>query len=347
MRLNAGWPSALTLLALLASACDAGRDFRHDFVALGTVVTVTAYGVHEQEFRSATDSIEAYFARIGNEWYVDTPGELRRANEAIAAGQPVKVSAALKELIEAATVYESLSDGLFNICIGRTIRLWGFYAATPQPAQVPDPAQIKALLASGPGTAQLSWDGLTLRSANPDIRLDVGGIAKGAIALNANRILRAHGIDNAIVNIGGDLAVAGQVNGRDARIGIRSPDGGPPLAMLDVHSGEAVFTSGNYERFVEIDGQRYTHILDPTTGRPVEHTASVTVVHTDPVLADAAATALLVGGPERFAALVTRFELRYALLIDKGGDTSLTSGMAERLHWAEPFQERAVTGPGT
>ena len=344
---NAGWLSALTLVALLASACDAGRDYRRDFVALGTVVTVTAYGVREQEFNSAADSIEAYFADIGKQWYVTAPGELRRANEAIAAGRPVEVSAALKHLIEAASGYESLSGGLFNICIGRTIKLWGFYEAPPEAARKPNAEELAALLESQPGTSQLSWDGLTLSSANPHVMLDVGGIAKGTIVQRAIEILRDYGIDNAIVNIGGDLAVTGQVNGHDARIGIRSPDGGPPPAMLNVHSGEAVFTSGNYERFVEIDGQRYTHILDPTTGQPVAHTASVTVVHTDPVLADAAATALLVGGPERFDALVASFELHYALLIDEGGDTSLTSGMAERLHWVEPFQDRASKDPET
>ena len=95
-------------------------------------------------------------------------------------------------------------------------------------------------------------------------------------------------------------------------------------------------TSGNYERFIEIDGKRYTHIFDPRTGYPVEHTASVTVVDTDPVLADAAATALLVGGPNEFDEIVAMMDLTYALLIDTQGDIRLTPAMAERLHWTEP-----------
>lgn len=336
MRSNAGWLSALCLLALLAGSCDARREHRRDFVAFGTVVTLTAYEVHERDFRTAADRLEHYFANIGTAWYVNSNGELQATNEAIAAGRSIEVSPALKDLILAASDYEALSHGLFNICLGRVIERWGFYEHQASPAVAPSTTELQTLLQSQPGTRQLRWDGLRLSSTNPDIMLDVGGIAKGYIVAQAMRMLAAGGVENAIVNAGGDLAVAGQVNGRDARIGIRSPDGGKPVAGLDVHAGEAVFTSGNYERYVEIGDRRYTHILDPASGQPVAHTASVTVVHTDPVRADAAATALLVGGPEQFEALVDALGLRYALLIDERGDTSLTSGMAERLHWLEP-----------
>ena len=86
-----------------------------------------------------------------------------------------------------------------------------------------------------------------------------------------------------------------RVDGREARIGIRAAGDGPPVAGIDARPGEAVITSGTYERYLEIGGRHYAHVLDPGTGQPVGHTVSVTVIHTDPVLADAAATALLVG----------------------------------------------------
>ena len=148
-------------------------------------------------------------------------------------------------------------------------------------------------------------------------------------------ILGKHAIDNAIVNIGGDLSVIGSVNGREARIGIRSPIGGTPIAGIDVQSEETVFTSGNYERYIDIDGRRYTHVFDPRTGYPVGHTASVTVVDRDPVRADAAATALMVGGPAEFDSIVDSMNLSYALLIDTSGDTRLTRGMRERIDWLD------------
>ena len=99
------------------------------------------------------------------------------------------------------------------------------------------------------------------------------------------------------------------------------------------YTSHTVISSGNYERFFEIDGKRYHHILDPATGFPVPHTAAVTVVHSDPVLADAAATALLVGGVENFDSLVATLDLEFALLIPSSGDVVLTTGLRERLNW--------------
>ena len=172
--------------------------------------------------------------------------------------------------------------------------------------------------------------------------IDLGGIAKGAILEDSVQILRELGVNHAIVNIGGDLTVLGDVNGRPANIGIRSPVAEKPLASLDVTGGETVVTSGNYERYVEIGGQRYNHILDPQSGYPVEHTVAVTVVHDDAMLADAAATALMVGGAEAFDALTQALDIDFALLIDASGDLRLTRSMDERLHWLqdEPAQAR-------
>ncbi|MDZ7642777.1 MAG: FAD:protein FMN transferase [Woeseiaceae bacterium] len=94
-------------------------------------------------------------------------------------------------------------------------------------------------------------------------------------------------------------------------------------------------TSGNYERYFEYEGRRYAHVLDPRTGYPATGTASVTVVHRDPVLADAAATALLVGGVDDFDALCARLGLEQALLITAGGDVRLTPALAARVHWLD------------
>ena len=200
---------------------------------------------------------------------------------------------------------------------------------------LPDVTSLAQLLDDKPGALNIRWDGSTLSSSTQHLMLDLGGIAKGAILAISTGILEQHGIENAIVNIGGDLSVMGRVNGRDAYVGIRSPNNGLAVAGLNVHANETVATSGNYERFVTIGGVRYTHVFDPLTGYPVEHTASVTVVDTDPVRADAAATALMVGGAAEFDELVNVLELRYALLIESSGDTRLTPGMRERLHWID------------
>ena len=165
--------------------------------------------------------------------------------------------------------------------------------------------------------------------------LDLGGIAKGAILEDSVQILQGLEISNAIINIGGDLTVMGDVNGRPASIGIRSPAAETAIASVDIRAGETIVTSGDYERFVEIDGERYSHILNPRTGYPVEHTSAVTVIHSDAILADAAATALMVGGSAEFEQLTDALELEFALLIDTSGDLRLTPAMDLRLNWLD------------
>ena len=298
-------------------------------------MTVSLYDVNESQADRVRLSLQTYFATVGHDWYPWLPGELQRVNSAIGAQQPVEVNAQLAAVIRRAADIETLSNNTFNAGLGRLTELWGLNDITVVPERVPDTAAIDELLATDISLTGIRWNGDEISDAPATLMIDLGGIAKGAILEESIRILRAAGIDNAIVNIGGDLTVLGSVNGRPARIGIRSPTASEPLAAVDINAGETIVTSGNYERYFEIDGRRYTHILDPRSGYPVEHTASVTVIHTDAMLADAAATALVVGGSQEFEALTQSLGLKFALLIDTSGDLRLTPAMGERLDWVE------------
>jgi thiamine biosynthesis lipoprotein len=321
---------------LLAACGTAPREQQLEFFALGTEGSVSVYGASAEAAGNASRSLQAYFAAVGHDWYPWRRGELRAINESFARGQfPSEVSPPLAAVIRRAAEIEQLSAGRFNVGLGCLTELWGLHDLTNPPAVLPDAAHIRACISGGVGAAILQWDGDTIVAGRTAHILDLGAIAKGAILDESTLLLRAAGIDNAIVNIGGDLTVLGNVNGRPARVGIRSPLATTPVAAIDVVAGETIVTSGNYERFVEIDGHRYTHILDPQTGYPVEHTVSVTVVHTDAMLADAAATALMVGGSAEFDAQTLALGLEFALLIDASGDLRLTPAMRERLDWLQ------------
>ena len=320
---------------MLAACTPSKRDHQHELHFFGTIVSVSLYGVSSRQDRAALKDLEDFFGDANNNWYPWAAGELQRINDAIAAGKSIDVSMQLAKLIRSAAHYETESRGRFNAGLGRLSELWGFQPVMSGLDKIPDAALLAQLIHDKPSALDIRWDGSTLSSPARTLMLDLGGIAKGAILAISTGILEQHGIENAIVNIGGDLTVMGRVNGRDAYVGIRSPNDGVAVAGLNVHGNEAVVTSGDYERFVIIGGERYTHVFDPLTGYPVDHTASVTVVDADPVRADAAATALMVGGPAEFDELVNLLKLRYALLIDAGGDTRLTPGMRERLHWID------------
>jgi thiamine biosynthesis lipoprotein len=334
-RLSPNWLSVSIILTLLAASCgEARRDYQLDFYALGTEVTVSLFGVSDAQATRATDTLQSMFADVGHNWYPWRPGELQAMNESLAEMRlPIDVSPRLATVIRRAAEIEILSVGRFNAGLGNLTELWGLHDVTNPPAALPDPSEIEARIKGGVGAELLDWDGDRIVSGRTFLMIDLGGIAKGAILEDSVQILRELGVNHAIVNIGGDLTVLGNVNGRPASIGIRSPIAEKPLASLDVAGGETVVTSGNYERYIEIDGQRYNHILNPQSGYPVEHTASVTVVHDDAMLADAAATALMVGGAEEFDALTEAMNIDFALLIDASGDLRLTRSMDERLHW--------------
>ncbi len=204
-----------------------------------------------------------------------------------------------------------------------------------EPPRTPQRDEIANLLAQAIGVSSIRWVDDQIVGAPPGLMLDLGGIAKGAILQDSVQILLDLGIENAIINIGGDLTVIGDVNGRPARIGVQSPAEDRAIASLEIVAGETVVSSGDYERYIEIDGNRYSHILNPRTGFPVEHTSAVTVIHTDAMLADAAATALMVGGAAEFEELTNALGLKFALLIDASGDLRLTPAMELRLNWLD------------
>ena len=169
--------------------------------------------------------------------------------------------------------------------------------------------------------------------------IDLGAFAKGYALNLAIDQLREQGIDNAIVNAGGDLCVAGRRGDRPWMIGIRHPLGEGVIASVGVSDGECVLTSGNYERYREHEGIRYAHIIDPRSGYPVRHVASATVISKDGGLADAAATALSVAGPQDWHRIASRMGLSEVMLVDDKGVVYLTPAMRKRINFEQEIAE--------
>jgi thiamine biosynthesis lipoprotein len=151
------------------------------------------------------------------------------------------------------------------------------------------------------------------------------------------------GITDALVNAGGDLRAIGSHGDRPWRIAIRDPRGGV-VGSLETGADEAIFTSGNYERFREDSEKRYPHILDPRNGWPVTELSSVTVIAGEGLLADAAATALIVAGPDEWKETARAMGLEQVLVVDANGKVFMTPRMAERVR-LNPGIEAEIGGP--
>ena len=140
------------------------------------------------------------------------------------------------------------------------------------------------------------------------------------------------GINNAIANAGGDLRAIGSHGDRPWRVAVRKPGGGN-IGSVQVQGDEAIFTSGNYERFRQDKRERYPHIIDPGTGWPAKDIASVTIITNEGLLADAAATALLVAGMDEWPELARALGLDQVAVVDESGSVYLTPKMEQRIQF--------------
>jgi thiamine biosynthesis lipoprotein len=284
---------------------------------------------------AASTDILAGLTDMNARWNAWKPGDLSALNAALRAGRPHRTTPAIAALVHGATPLEAASLGCFNPAIGGLVGTWGFHAdELLHGGRAPDAAERARWMRTPPSLAQLEWHGLDVRSRNPSLQLDFGAYAKGvAIDWAFERLRRRHGVRDALLNLGGNLGAMGRIDGRAWRVGIRDPHRPGLAATLATEGREAVVTSGGYERWRRLDdGQRATHILDPSLGEPATGLASVTVVHPSAALADAAATALLVAGPDRWRAIAARMGVDQVLVIDRDGRREHTPRLGARLH---------------
>ncbi|MDW8323043.1 MAG: FAD:protein FMN transferase [Burkholderiales bacterium] len=305
--------------------------------AFGTLVQVGVATDRPALARSAIAAVARDFMAQNRQWHAWKPGALSALNQALAAGRTHSADPVLLPLLYEAQALSRASGGLFNPAIGRLVGCWGFHADIPPTGAPPGERELAALMAAPPSMDDLVIVGDRIHSRHPQLQIDFGGYAKG-VALNlALDRLAAAGCGNALVNLGGNLAVSGLRDGRAWRIGVRHPlQRGAVLAAIEVSGRMAVVTSGTYERYREHAGQRYAHILDPRSGRPAAHVASATVVHPDAALADAAATALVVAGPQAWPEVARAMKLDAVLLVEPSGRVQLTPALAERLRFMVP-----------
>lgn len=262
-----------------------------------------------------------------------TNSELSRLNARAGTGD-IEAGLHLRENLKLAIRYGDLSRGAFDVTVGPVVRLWGF-SGGKRPDVVPSDTDIEAARARV-GYRALHLEGKRARLDRAGMAVDLGGIAKGYAVDVCCDLLKAEGARDFTVNLSGNMRCFGRpVPGRSWRIGIRDPfDGKAVLGSINLEDGIAVSTSGNYERFVELDGHRYAHIIDPRTGRPVEGMAGVTVIAPSAAQADALSTALFVMGVQQGAQTLRGLVRTEALFVPDRRPIRIfmTSGMAEVFH---------------
>jgi len=231
---------------------------------------------------------------------------------------PVKVDKELFELIERAIRISSLTDGAFDISYASVDRIWKFDGSM---TQMPSEEKIKASVTLvGYKNIVLNKKNTTIFLKEMGMKIGFGAIGKGYAADMARKLLMQKGVSSGIINASGDMNTWGkQPDGKEWSVAITNPmDKNKAFALLPVVDG-AVVTSGNYEKFVLLEGKRYTHIIDPKTGYPCSGIISVTVSATQAELADALATSVFVMGKDVGLSLINQLPKTECIIIDDKG----------------------------
>jgi FAD:protein FMN transferase len=313
------------LACLLVCGCAASpksRLERFTFAEphMGTLFSIVLYAPDGQ---TATNAAQAAFARVAalNQAMSDYDDEselMRLCRQP--AGTPVKVSRELFDVLEQSLKVAGLTDGAFDPTVGEFTQLW---RRARRQRELPAPERIaRARESFGWWNMKLDARMRTVTLLKSDMRLDLGGIAKGCAADAALAVLREQGIRRALVAASGDIVAGDPPPGQPGwRVGVQSmssqADGLTRTLLL---ANRAVSTSGDTEQFVEIGGVRYSHIVDPRTGFGLTDRLGVTVIARDSTTADALATALSVAGVERGLALVEARPDLAALIVTGGQD---------------------------
>ena len=311
---------------ILLTACSGNEAEKLSFTAMDTVMSLTVYGGSEtcEKVRDRAKELDKKLSAVDEDseiFALDRDGNARLSED---TAKLVRRSLELCEKLE----------GYFDVTVYPAVREWGF---TTGEYKVPDEKTLAELARRIDYTA-VTVDGNTVKLPE-GVMIDLGAVAKGYLADEAGRIAEESGADGAVLNLGGTVKLFGKKpDGTEFGIGIADPES--PAAYFGILSLDegVISTSGGYERYFELDGKRYIHILDPNTAMPVDNgVLSVTAVTDEGVYADALSTALFVMGEEKAADFYRKHGDFEYLMLTADGRVMISEGLSKRFSLCEGY----------
>jgi thiamine biosynthesis lipoprotein len=302
-----------------AAPAEAPHAISRTFGVMGTTATFTIWTADaaraERAFADADAEIER-IDRLMTDWERPawTPSDVVRINKA--AGKAVKVSDETLAVIDKSLEMSKRSEGAFDITFAAMHGLWKFDEDLDPKVPAPDEVARRRKLINWRDVV-VDHAARTVRLRRPEMRMGLGGIAKGYAVDKCAAVLRADGFSDFMVQAGGDLFVAGSKGPVSWMVGVRDPRGGPKdiIARMPIRD-HAFSTAGDYERSFVLAGRRYHHIIDPKTGYPATASREVTIFAPTAFLADALDDAVFILGPKKGLALVEAYPDCAALIVD-------------------------------
>lgn len=299
-----------------------------DGVLMGTDVNFLIATEKKAKAETAIDAAMAEIKRIEDlmtDWRESPLEEINKH----AGISPMKTDPEILFVLRQAEKISEITDGGFDVTYAGVGKLWGNFVEPP--FRVPPAEEIqKALPLVGYKKLHLDLKNQTAFLEKKGMRIGLGGIAKGYAVDRAAMVLEKHGFKNFALKAGGDMVVRGRKGKELWWVAIRDPrDKTKNVALLPV-SNASISTSGDYERFFEINGKRYAHIINPKTGYPVENCRSVTLINKDSFYTDGLTKGVFVMGPQKGMELIERLKDVEGMIIDGEGHVSLSSGLQKK-----------------
>ena len=262
------------------------QQYHYEFKAMGTACTIQLYAANKKKAKRISNAVIADVNRLEQKYSRYRPDSLlSKINRLAAKGGQIKVDEETAGLLNYAATCYLQSDGLFDITSGVLRQIWQF-----KQQRIPDQQQIETILNSI-GWQRLNWSVPYLEFPEPGLELDFGGVVKEYAVDRAAVIAQESGMQYGIINLGGDIRVVGpHANGQPWVVGIQHPRKQQQMVQKINLSQGALASSGDYERCIIVNDQRYGHVFNPKTGWPVSHLAAVSVVSDLCVVAGSAAT---------------------------------------------------------
>ncbi len=314
--------SLYLVLLIAATGCDESKSYQQiSGRTMGTGYTLTFLPEHKS-VDTLSETVESRLQQLNQNLstYIED-SDLNQLNRSTAE-KCIQVSPDTAQVMSEAMRIFRLSEGAFDPGLGPLIELWGFDKKDTQ-NQIPPAAAIKSEVQNlSFGRSRLDKEKSCIQKGSDELYINFSAIAKGyGVDVIADMLERDYGINNYLVEIGGEVKVKGR-NSRNQpwRIAIEAPQTDSRQVQKVISPGiMAVATSGDYRNYFEKDGKRYSHTIDPTTGYPIDHSlASVTVLHPSAMTADALATVMMVLGDERGRAFANRNNIAVFMIIKNG-----------------------------
>jgi len=322
----------LFLLILIVSGCERGQHLvEQQLLEFGTIIEITMITNDLTRAEQLLTEIERRLRIQRNQWHAWEDSDLTRFNMTLQKGSTAEVPASLMHLLQLSRHYYDATGGLFNPALGKLVAAHGFHGGKPDMKMI---AEIKRDI---PGMQDLRIESSSAVSSNPHLQIDLGGIAKGYAVGLVSDYLDDNGIDHYIINAGGDMVTSGNRFGRPWRIGIQNPFAPGVAARLEIEGKHSLFTSGNYHRRYWRGEDLAHHIIDPRSGESSNGQSSATVLTGNPVLADVAATALMIDGLRNSRNLALSLQIDDFLVIGENREIVVSRSLADKIKITAPW----------